>query len=122
MALAGHGIPTVGFWAQIPHYISGPYYAGIVALVNKVAAHLGAEISVQRLEEEALAQREQLDEIVGTRPETASHIARLETMAAAEEVVSGEELAGEIERFLRRGRTGETGGLDDESGPGGGLT
>src|SRR5918992_3911327 len=121
MALAGHGIPTVGFWAQIPHYISGPYYAGIVALVNKVAAHLGVEISVQPLEEEALAQREQLDEIVGTRPETASHIERLETMAAAEEVVSGEELAGEIERFLRRGRSGESGGLDDESGPGGGL-
>lgn len=115
--LARHGIPTVGFWAQIPHYISGPYYAGIVSLVNKVAAHLGVEISVQPLEEEARAQRDQLDEIVGTRPETAAHIERLESMATAEENVSGEELAGEIERFLRRGRMGDPNRLDDDAGP-----
>jgi predicted ATP-grasp superfamily ATP-dependent carboligase len=121
VTLAGQGIPTVGFWAQIPHYITGPYYAGTIALVNKVAAHLGAEISVQPLEEEARAQRLQLDEIVSARPETAAHIERLESMAAAEEVVSGEELAGEIERFLRRGGTGDSRQFDDEGGSPGPL-
>ena len=108
--LGSHGIPSVGFWAQVPHYISAPYPPAAIALTERVARHLGVAIPIDPLVEAAKIQREQLDNIVATQPETKAHIERLEQILPdIENVPSGESIASEIERFLRDQREGRGG-------------
>jgi hypothetical protein len=108
--LGSHGIPSVGFWAQVPHYVSGPYPAAAVALAERVARFLGVVIPIDPLVEGARVQREQLDAAVGEQPEVASYIQRLEAMMPdIQNVPSGESIAAEIERFLRDRREGRQG-------------
>jgi proteasome assembly chaperone (PAC2) family protein len=108
--LGSHGIPSVGFWAQVPHYISGPYPPAAAALVERVSRHLGVAIPVDQLVEAAKTQREQLDAIVASQPDTAAHIERLEQILPdIQNVPSGESIAAEVERFLRDQREGRGG-------------
>ena len=94
------GIDTVGFFAQVPHYVAGPYHDGILTLVGRVASQLGAQVSLDELRQLALSERAQLDEIVGARPEAKEHVARLEAASEAENIPSGDELADEIQRYF----------------------
>lgn len=105
MTLADHGVPSVGFWAQVPHYVAGVYHGGALALVERVARHLGVLLPVERLAEEAREERQRLDAIVAGRPEARAYLDQLE---AAEPVAGppGEGIADEVERFLREA-TGE---------------
>lgn len=98
--VAESGIPTVGFFAQVPHYVTSPFPAGVLALVQRLAKHLEIDIPLGSLEEEAEAHRSQLDEIVAQQPEAQDHVRQLEEMTA-DQRFSGEELATEIERYLR---------------------
>jgi proteasome assembly chaperone (PAC2) family protein len=99
--LSEAGIPTVGFWAQVPHYVAALYHAGAVALLRRTAEHLRIDIPIEDFEEEARNQRAQLDQIVEARPEAKAYVERLEQMAEEQQVPSGEEIAAELERFLR---------------------
>jgi hypothetical protein len=108
--LGSHGIPSVGFWAQVPHYVSGPYPAAAVALAERVARFLGVAIPIDPLAEAARVQREQLDAAVAAQPEVLAYVERLEAMLPdLQNVPSGESIAAEIERFLRDQREGRQG-------------
>ena len=108
--LGSHGIPSVGFWAQVPHYVSGPYPAAAVALAERVARFLGVTIPIDPLVEAARVQREQLDAAVAAQPDVLSYVERLEAMLPdLQNVPSGESIAAEIERFLRDQREGRQG-------------
>ena len=115
--LARHGLATMGFWAQIPHYVTSPYSPGVAALVERVARHLDVEIPVGALEEQGRAQRRHLDEIVAARPEAKAYVERLEGVAAQQQIPSGDEMAAEIERFLKEAAGGDQSPFD-EDGPG----
>lgn len=106
MAVASAGIPTVGFYAQVPHYVGGSFAAGAIALLEQLGRHIGVELPLGELPEEALAQRQRLDAAVGGDEEAREYLERLESIAGDEHVPSGDELASEIERFLQ----GESGG------------
>lgn len=106
MAVASAGIPTVGFYAQVPHYVGGSFAAGTIALLEQLGRHIGVELPLGELPEEALAQRQRLDAAVGGDEEAREYLERLESIAGDEHVPSGDELASEIERFLQ----GESGG------------
>lgn len=107
-AVAERGIPTVGFWARVPHYVAGVYYPAVVALVQRVARHVGIEIPLGSLIDDAAEQRRQLDSAVEEQPAVAQIVGQLETLYdAAGEVATGEEIAAEIERFLRDRSQGE---------------
>ena len=95
-----HGIETVGFWAQIPHYVSEPYKPAALALLSRVAGHLGLDLDLDEWRADADEQRSRLDEIVSSRPEAKQYIERLETMASSEFGL-GDQIASEVERFLR---------------------
>jgi len=95
-----HGIETVGFWAQIPHYVSEPYKPAALALLSRVAGHLGLDLDLDEWRADADEQRSRLDEIVSSRPEARQYIERLETMASSEFGL-GDQIASEVERFLR---------------------
>ena len=101
-AVTAHGIPAVGFWAQIPHYVAGPYHAGALALVERAARHLGIDLPLGNLADEAKEQRRELDETVAGKPEAVAYVKRLEQMVGEQQhVPTGEEIAQEVERFLR---------------------
>jgi hypothetical protein len=93
------GVPTVGFYAQVPHYVGGPYAAASVSLLRHLSRHLGVEVDVGSLQEEAEGQRQRLDAAVASDEDVREMLTRLEQ--ADEELPSGDELAAEIERFLR---------------------
>ena len=101
-AVAERGIPTVGFWARVPHYVAGVYYPAVVALVEHVARHLGIEVPLGSLVDDAANQRRQLDSALEDQPAVAQVVGQLEALYdRAGEVATGEEIAAEIERFLR---------------------
>ncbi len=121
MAIAGSGIPTVGFYAQVPHYVGGPYAAATIALLEHVGRHLGVDPPLGPLPNEAMAQRERLDAAVEADEDSRGYVARLETVHDNQELPTGDELVGEIERFLRqRGDEGGGRGTIGGPGPGGG--
>jgi hypothetical protein len=109
LAVAGGGIPTVGFYAQVPHYVQGPYPAATIAMLEHAARHLGVDVPTPALAEEAMAQRQRLDAAVEADDDSRAYVARLEQMTGEEQrLPSGDELASEIERFLR-GESGPPG-------------
>jgi PAC2 family len=103
MNLRDHGIPTVGFFAQTPHYVTATYAPAVLALIERLGRHLGVELPVGSLPGDAASQREQLDRIVEQRPEIKEYVERLEAaFQPGWSIPSADELGAEIERFLRR--------------------
>ena len=115
LAVAGSGIPAVGFYAQVPHYVGGPYAPATIALVEHVGGQLGVDLPLGSLPDEAAAQRTRIDAAVQGDDDAREYLERLEQLpAGGERIPSGDELATEIERFLR----GEAGGsTEDPGGP-----
>jgi PAC2 family len=102
------GIPTVGFYSQVPHYVGGPYPAATISLLEHAGRHLGVMLPLRDLPDEATATKARIDAAVQADEDSRAYVARLETMTGAQGLPSGEDLATEIERFLR-GQTGESG-------------
>jgi PAC2 family len=102
LAVSEGGVPTVGFYAQVPHYVQGPYASATIAMLEHTGRHLGVELPTVPLAEEALQQRQRLDAAVEADDDSRAYVARLEQMTGQEQrLPSGDELASEIERFLR---------------------
>jgi len=99
--LVDQGMPAVGFWAQVPHYVGETYLPGVVAMVERIARHLGATIPLGTLLDDSAKQQERLSEVVAAEDQAADYVRSLENLLAAEgEVPSGEDIAEEIQRFL----------------------
>lgn len=109
MSVAAAGIPAVGLFAQVPHYVSGAYPTAAIALLTTLGRHLGVEFRVGQLATRALERRNLLDAATATDESTRAHVERLERIADESGLPAGDELIADIERFLRGG------GDDDES-------
>ena len=105
MAMAEGGIPAVGYFAQVPHYVSGPYPAASLELLRALGRHLDLELPSGDLPEEAKQLRMRLDTATAVEETTRTYIERLEAMVDEQRLPSGDDLIGEIERFLREGGT-----------------
>lgn len=101
IAVSGAGIATVGYYAQIPHYLSGRYPAAALELVRAVNRHLDVAVPLDSLEHEAQQLRARLDAATAIDQSTRDYVQRLESMVDEARLPSGDELIGEIERFLR---------------------
>ncbi|HEX6843600.1 MAG TPA: PAC2 family protein [Actinomycetota bacterium] len=110
LAVTGSGIPSVGFYAQVPHYVGGPFAAATLALLQHLGRHLSLAFETADLETEAAEQRGRLDVAVEADDDVRQLLQGLEREPSQEDVPSGEELAAEIERFLRAEDTGDGGG------------
>lgn len=107
MAVAEAGIAALGYFAQVPHYVSGEYPAAAVALLRAVERHLDEKLTTAVLELEARGIHARLDAAASTDESTRKYIERLEEMVDESRLPSGDELISEIERFLRdRGAQG----------------
>lgn len=102
LVIAGGGIPTVGFYAQVPHYVGGSYPAATIAILEHAQRHLGVDLPLGSLPDEALSQRQRLDEAVAADEDSQTYVARLESVVDNEELPTGDELVSEIERFLQQ--------------------
>ena len=44
VAMAGAGIPAIGLFAQVPHYVNGTYPTAALALLTALGQFLGTEL------------------------------------------------------------------------------
>jgi predicted ATP-grasp superfamily ATP-dependent carboligase len=95
------GIPALGYFAQVPHYVSGPYATAAVELLRALGNHLGADLPAEELETEARDLRARLDTATGLDETTRNYVERLEVMYDEQRLPSGDDLISDIERFLR---------------------
>jgi len=100
VALGDAGIPTVGLWAQVPHYVSGnPSPPAVRALLEHVRELGRVRVDLSALDAEAETYAEKVEEGLSDRPDVAELVSAIESEGTEE--VSGDALAAEIERFLR---------------------
>jgi hypothetical protein len=115
MTVAGAGIPAIGYYAQVPHYVgASPYAPATVALLEHLERRLGVTLPLGELADEAVSQRQRLDAAIESDDDSREYLSRLEALASEERMPTGDELASEIERYLRQAGSG---GGDGDPGP-----
>lgn len=101
VALGEVGIPAVGLWAQVPHYVAGtPSPPAIRALLERLRDLAGIEVDLHLLDEQSDLYTEKVEEGLAERPDVAEMVLQLEAHDD-DDLPTGEDLAREIERFLR---------------------
>lgn len=114
-AVVDAGLPAVSLWAGIPHYLAGATFAaGTLAVVETLVRLLEANIGLDDLAATAATQRDEIADLVAEDEDLARYVEELETRVDAEgtgepvldegelpAVVDGEDLAAELERYLR---------------------
>ncbi|MGH8979746.1 MAG: proteasome assembly chaperone family protein [Acidimicrobiales bacterium] len=110
LALGDAAIPTVSLWARVPHYVSAmPFPMASAALVDGLASVSGLVLDSTNLRAAGDRARGQVDELIAGNVEHVAMVAKLEEAIDAsegnplglDEVPSADELAAELERFLR---------------------
>ena len=99
------GIDAIALWAAVPHYANAtPSPKATLALVNGLEDFLEISLPQGDLPERALAWESAVNEMVKEDSDIEEYIKTLEESKDASEISdeSGEELAREVERFLRR--------------------
>ncbi len=99
------GIDAIALWAAIPHYASAsPSPKATLALINGIEDFLEISLPQGVLPELATQWEKSVDEMVKEDSDIEEYIKTLEESKDATELSddSGEELAREVERFLRR--------------------
>lgn len=118
-AAARVGIPSVSVWASVPHYVhNAPSPKATLALLEKLEGVLGVQVPRGELDEEATAWESGINALADEDEDMAAYIEQLEkardTVDSPE--ASGEAIAQEFERYLRRSEG--PGGRSEGGGPG----
>jgi proteasome assembly chaperone (PAC2) family protein len=104
------GVDAVSLWARVPHYVAAMAFPeASAALVDGLAAVSGLALDSSALRGAADSSRRQVDELIAGNAEHAAMVRKLEESIDAsegnalgvEELPSGEEIAAELEQFLR---------------------
>ena len=99
------GVPSISLWAAIPHYVGQPPCPkGTLALVRKIEDILDVPVPLGDLVEEARAWEIGVDELAEDDEEVADYVRQLEQARDTTDLpeASGEAIAREFERYLRR--------------------
>ncbi|MBS1837099.1 MAG: PAC2 family protein [Actinobacteria bacterium] len=111
------GLPALGLWAQVPHYVSTMAYpAASLALLQGLSEVAGIEIHHGQLSADAVATKIRIDELVAENPQHQAMVAQLEELVdqglvdspedaprfGFDRIPSGDELAAELQEFLRQ--------------------
>jgi proteasome assembly chaperone (PAC2) family protein len=112
------GVPSVSLWAPVPHYLAAPPNPpATLALLERFGGLTGVGVDLEGLERTARSWREKVDEVAAGDDDVRNYVATLEERFDAEasaeggvsdrswgRLPSGDELAREVERFLREQR------------------
>jgi proteasome assembly chaperone (PAC2) family protein len=101
-------IPSASLWAAVPHYVAAtPSPKASLALVERAARLLSTSLVTADLQVMAADYERQVSEVVDSDDDVAAYVRRLEDHAddpeesGSLELMSGDALADELERFLR---------------------
>jgi predicted ATP-grasp superfamily ATP-dependent carboligase len=106
------GIPAVSLWASVPHYVAQPPCPkATLALIRGVEDVLDMSLPLADLPQEARAWERGVDELAEQDTEVAEYVRTLEEAKDATDLpeASGDAIAREFERYLRRRRDPGTG-------------
>ncbi len=98
-------IPAVSFWAAVPHYVAQPPCPkATLALVGQIEDLLEVSIPLGDLPEESRAWERGVDELAEEDEEVGDYVRALEETRDTAELpeASGEAIAREFERYLKR--------------------
>jgi proteasome assembly chaperone (PAC2) family protein len=110
LAFGEVGTPAVTLWARVPHYVAAmPFPDASAALLEGLASVAGLTIDSGPLRHAADSSRRQVDQLIADNMEHQTMVRKLEENIDAsegnpmgvEEVPSGDEIAAELEKFLR---------------------
>ncbi|MEP7112963.1 MAG: PAC2 family protein [Ilumatobacteraceae bacterium] len=111
-AFTDKGVPALGIWAQVPHYVSAMSYpAATLSLLNGLRDTAGLVVDAAAIRQETIIQRQRLDQLVSSNDEHRAMVNQLEELydQAKQQtdllgtggIPTGDELAAEFEQFLR---------------------
>ena len=98
-------MPAVSYWAAVPNYVAQPPCPkATIALLRRVEDLLDIPVPLGDLPERARAWERQVDELAAEDSDVAEYIASLEEREPETDLpeASGEAIAKEFERYLRR--------------------
>jgi len=111
VAFGQASIPALGLWARVPHYVAAmPYPAASAALLDTLARVAEIEIDTGALQAAAANTGQQIAALIAGSDEHAALVRQLEEQHDREvptgaadfgDLPSGDEIAAELERFLR---------------------
>ena len=103
------GIPAISFWASVPHYVSQARVPkAAVALLHRIEEVLDVEVPLGALPEQAEEWERTVSEMAEADDEVREYVRQLEEQAEAAtdgddlSKASGDEIAADFERYLRR--------------------
>jgi predicted ATP-grasp superfamily ATP-dependent carboligase len=105
-------IPALSIWAAVPHYVAQPPCPkATLALLRRVEDLLDLPVPMGELPEDATAWQRGVDELASDDEEVAAYVRQLEEALETAELpeASGEAIAQEFERYLRRRDEGRGG-------------
>ncbi|QCB93451.1 PAC2 family protein [Cellulomonas shaoxiangyii] len=109
---AARGVQAMSLWAAVPHYVAAPPSPkATLAILHRIESLLGEPVALGDLPEDAAAWQHGVDELAGDDSEIGEYVRQLEEAKDTVELpeASGEAIAQEFERYLRRRDKG-TGG------------
>jgi len=97
-------LEALSFWVQVPHYVSQPPCPkATLALLHRIEEVLDTPVPMGHLVESSGTWQSTVDELAGQDAEMAEYVRTLEEREGESMTeASGEELAAEFERYLRR--------------------
>jgi proteasome assembly chaperone (PAC2) family protein len=108
------GLASVSFWASVPHYLPAvPSAPAALALLDKLSTLLGTSVDTSDLEHTAETYQEQVSAAVSQDSDLTSYVQMLEERfdsqanQSARDLPTGDDLAQELEGFLREQRREE---------------
>jgi predicted ATP-grasp superfamily ATP-dependent carboligase len=107
------GLPALSLWAAVPHYVGqAPSPKGTLALLRRVEELLDVTVPLGDLPEDARAWERGVDELAAEDGEIGEYVRQLEQAKDTVDLpeASGEAIAREFERYLRRRDDGTPGG------------
>ncbi|XVS67214.1 PAC2 family protein [Actinosynnema sp. CA-299493] len=100
------GVPALSFWAAVPHYVSQPPSPkATLALLHRVEEVLDVEVPLGALPEQAEEWERTVSEMADEDEDVRNYVRALEERGDAEIQIteaSGDAIAAEFERYLRR--------------------
>jgi predicted ATP-grasp superfamily ATP-dependent carboligase len=109
---AERGLQSVSLWAAVPHYVAHPPSPkATLAILARIEELLSEPIPLGDLPEDAEAWQHGVDELAAEDAEIAEYVQQLEEAKDTAELpeASGEAIAREFERYLRRRDRGNPG-------------
>jgi hypothetical protein len=98
-------VPAISFWAAVPHYVAQPPCPkATLALLRRVEDLLDIAVPLDDLVERSRAWERQVDELAAGDSDVAEYVRSLESREPEESLpeASGDAIAAEFERYLRR--------------------